>query len=111
MIDFEQAWALLENAAAVGDNITKEEVIEGLRNGSFVLFTRNESAALAAHCDGFLRIGLAGGNMDEMVEIEEEIKDYATDCGYSFVEIIGRPGWERALEGYDKVAVVLRKEI
>ena len=27
------------------------------------------------------------------------------------IEIIGRPGWEKALEGYDKIAVILRKEV
>ena len=108
---FEQAWALLEDAAAVGDHVSKGEVIEGIASGRFVLFTRQRSAALAAHCNGFLRVGLAGGEMSEMLEIEEEVARYARSYGYPFVEIVGRPGWERALPDYRRLAVVLRKDL
>ena len=31
--------------------------------------------------------------------------------GYKTIEIIGRPGWEKVLQGYDRVAVMLRKEV
>lgn len=108
---FNEAWPLLESAAAIGDHISRDEAVDGLAAGRFVLFTREKSAALAAHCNGFLRVGLAGGELSEMLEIEEEIAIYARSFGYPFVEIIGRPGWEKALSGYRRVAVVLRKEL
>ncbi len=110
-MDFDDAWALLGNAAAIGDHLTREEAIEGLGNGAFVLFTRDHSAALSAHCNGFLRTGLAGGDLSELRDIEREIDLYARSFGYPFVEIVGRPGWERVLPGYRRVAVVLRKEL
>ena len=46
-----------------------------------------------------------------MFEIEKEITNYAITNGYKRVEIMGRPGWEKALKGYDKVAVLLRREL
>jgi len=36
---------------------------------------------------------------------------YAKEHGFTNVEIIGRPGWERVLKGYDRAAVLLRKQI
>jgi len=108
---FEQAWPLLEEAANIGDFVTKEETIEGLRSGAFSLFTREKSAAVTADMWPTLRIGLAGGDMSELLEIEEEIVVYAKEHGFTNVEIIGRPGWERVLKGYDRAAVLLRKQI
>ena len=102
---------MLSKAAAIGDNLTKEEVYEGLFCGTFKLFLRDNSAALASHGNGFLRIGLAGGNMEDMHSIEKEAVRYAKSFNYKYVEIVGRPGWERALLDYKRVAVVLQKEL
>ena len=110
-MNLDDAWPLLAKAAAVGDHASKEDVEKGIENGSFMLFSREESAALVMRCNGYLRIGMAGGNMAEMLDMELEITEYAKHSGCRFVEIVGRPGWERALEGYKRVAVVLRKEL
>ena len=110
-MDFERAWPLLQSAAVLGDSLSKEEAIEGLRNGTFALFTREHAAALSANMGNFLRVGLAGGDLSELIDIEAEIFEYAEQNGYQAVEIVGRPGWERVLEGYEKIAVILRKPV
>lgn len=111
LAEVEFAWPLLENTAAVGDNITKQDVVDGLMEGRFSLILRPASAALLSHGEGFLRIGLAGGVMEEMHSIEKEAVEYAKALDYKYIEIIGRSGWERELLGYKRVAVVLRKEL
>lgn len=59
-----------------------------------------------------VRIWLAGGDLEELRRLEGLICLWAyTQHGCTRSEIVGRAGWEKALEGYDKVAVVLRKEI
>jgi hypothetical protein len=109
MLSFSEAWPKLNEAAGIGDEITKEEAEAGIRDGSFSFFSRDNSAALvAAHGDA-LRIGIAGGDLDELREIEREIYEYARQNNFAYVDIIGRPGWERVLPNYDRVAVLLRK--
>lgn len=111
MLDFDSAWPLLEEAAVLGEGIEKEEVREALREGSATFFSHGTSAAVAFDFWPVLRIGLAGGDLCELIQVEAEIWCYAKAHGYEFLDILGRPGWERALDGYEKKAVLLRKEI
>ena len=110
-LDFDSAWPLLNEAVQMGDGIKYSEVSEGLKTGHFSFFSREHSAAITASDGETLRIGLAGGDLNELFEIEKEIPKYAITNGYKRVEIMGRPGWEKALKGYDKVAVLLRREL
>jgi hypothetical protein len=82
-----------------------------LRNGVFSFFSRKNSAAIVASYGDTLRIGIAGGDLDELQDIEEEICEYALQGGYIYIDIIGRVGWERVLPDYERVAVVLRKQV
>lgn len=111
LLELNFAWPMLSVAAAVGDQMTKDEALEGLMGGNLSLILRENSAALLSHGDGFLRIGMAGGVLEEMHSIEEEATKYAKCFDYKYIEIVGRPGWESVLKGYKRVAVVLRKEI
>ena len=108
---FENIWDVLKEAAKIGDGLKMEEAYEGLQSGLFRLWVYGGSAALTAEEGSTLRIGLAAGDMGDMFVIEERIINYARDNGFTSVEIVGRPGWERVLTGYDRVAVVLRKTI
>lgn len=56
-------------------------------------------------------VWLAGGDLEELQFWEPRLCEWARENGCSVVEIIGRTGWKRALEGYDMTAVVLTKEI
>tara|TARA_R100000808_G_scaffold24123_1_gene54797 strand:+ start:1628 stop:1915 length:288 start_codon:yes stop_codon:yes gene_type:complete len=95
----------------MGDGISKEEVRDAIKVGEFSFFSREKSAAVTAADGTTLRIGLAGGDIEELLDIEEEITVYAMNNGFERVEIMGRPGWERALDGYERVAILLRKEL
>jgi hypothetical protein len=57
------------------------------------------------------RIWLAGGKMDELINIYPDIQKWAKSKGCKKIEIIGRKGWERVFKDHKKVAVVLLKEL
>ena len=69
------------------------------------------AAAVCTVMGRVMRIGLAGGELAALKEIETQIVEFAREKGCSAVEIIGRPGWERALNNYKRTAVLLRKDI
>lgn len=52
---------------------------------------------------------LAAGKLDEIVQAEPGIADFARENGCKYVEIFGRKGWKRSLEGYTEQFTVLRK--
>lgn len=58
-----------------------------------------------------VRIFLAGGDLSELKEIEKSICEWARDIGAGRVEIAGRPGWERALDGYARASTWLAKDL
>ena len=52
---------------------------------------------------------LAGGDLSEMKRLEPEVCAWAKRQGCKYVEIYGRKGWNKALDGYDEQSRVLRK--
>ncbi|PKR56344.1 hypothetical protein [Thalassospira lohafexi] len=111
-MDFDQVWRLVAPAAELADEgVTKQEVREGLQNGSFMCFWKPGAAAITTSSRGNrLRVALAGGELAALEKINKDIIRYAKETGYRGVEIVGRPGWERALSNYEKVAVILRQD-
>tara|TARA_B100000287_G_C20654348_1_gene788023 strand:+ start:1487 stop:1870 length:384 start_codon:yes stop_codon:yes gene_type:complete len=57
------------------------------------------------------RIWLAGGNMEEMINIYPEIQKWAKYRQCKKIEIIGRKGWEKVFKDHKKEAVVLTREL
>jgi hypothetical protein len=76
-----------------------------------VYFSRGQSAALVAIHGDILRIGVAGGELSDLREVEVDILNYAQKGGFKYIDIVGRPGWEKALPGYNRAAVLLRKKV
>ena len=107
----DEIWDLLEPAAKIGDKATREDIENGLKKGEFQLFINKKSAAITASIKNTLRIGLAGGNLKDLVELEKTIVEFARSRYYNYVDILGRGGWEKTLPGYEKKAVLLRKEL
>lgn len=58
-----------------------------------------------------LRIWLAGGDLDELREMHDAACDWGKTQGCHMVQILGRDGWARALDGYEKVHVVMGKKL
>ena len=57
------------------------------------------------------RIWLAGGDLEELVEAEKKICDWARRHGCDGIEIIGRHGWKKVLKDYLPTSTVLVKDL
>ena len=111
MVLSDEIWAVLKPAAEIGDFATRQDIEDRLATGEFKLWIRNKSAAVTNKINNTLRIGLAGGDLEDLIEIEKEIYDYAKSMWFSHVDILGRCGWEKVLPDYKKQAVLLRRKI
>ena len=58
-----------------------------------------------------LRIWLAGGELHELRRAIAHAEEYALHRGCTEVEIDGRKGWARALNGFTETRRVLTKEV
>ena len=111
MILTDKIWKLLEPATRIAENVTRKELEEGLQDGTYQIFSDKKSVAITGGYNNSLRIGLAGGELNSLKNLEKSIISYAKQKKYKNVDILGRVGWEKALKGYKKQAVLLRKEI
>jgi hypothetical protein len=111
LIISDEMWDILSPATEAYENISREDVESGLLSGEFRLFRGSRSLAVTCAYGESLRVGLAGGDLQELQDIERDICAYARQRGYSYVEIVGRPGWEKVLTGYQRTAVLMRKEL
>ena len=111
MILTDRVWKLLEPATAIADNISKEQIEKGLDDGTYQIFMDEKSVVITADYVDTLRIGLAGGELNSLKNLEKKIIKYAKEKKYKCVDILGRMGWEKSLKGYKKQAVLLSKEI
>ena len=105
MIISDEMWDILAPSTEPYEDISREDVESGLLSGEFILFKTTNSVAVTC------AYGLAGGNLQEMLDMEKDICSHARTNGFTSVEIIGRPGWERMLDGYRRTAVLMRKEL
>ena len=67
MILTDKVWKLLEPATAIADNVTKEEVEQGLNDGTYQIFMDEKSAVITVGYKDSLRIGLAGGELNSLI--------------------------------------------
>jgi hypothetical protein len=111
LIISDEMWDILAPSTEPYEDITREDLESGLESGEFVMFKGENSIAVTCSYGSSLRVGLAGGDLDELLDIEKSICSYAREKGFASVEIIGRPGWERVLPNYERTAVLLRKEL
>ena len=58
-----------------------------------------------------LRFWLAGGNLETLTKAEPEIIRWSRRWGCQGVEIFGRRGWVRALNGYKPTSTIMIKDI
>ena len=57
-----------------------------------------------------LRFWLAGGKLETLLAAEPEIVKWSKQWGCDGVEIIGRRGWHRVLNGYKSNSVIMVKD-
>ena len=98
-----------------GDTHSLLHVVDAIKDGSAQFFPLENSVIVTEIVDypkrAVCRIWLAGGEMDELIEAEKSIVEWAKSHGCDGMEIIGRKGWERQLKDYRPASTVLIKEI
>ena len=100
-----------------GDRADIEEVLYDLERGHAQQWNTLNSTAITQIVDyktyRSLNIWLAGGDLDEILDMLPDAEEFAKDHGCSLIEITGRRGWKRALRpfGFKEEAVVLTKEL
>jgi hypothetical protein len=106
-------YAYLEEAVEMNGWITMDMVKELVEKGYMQLWARTNAVAATAEEERLgqkiLTIVLAGGNLEQLKDIECEIEQYAIANGFGEIYINGRKGWERALQGYKTQMVIMRK--
>jgi len=107
----DKVWKVLEPAIESTYEVTREQLEKMIESKEYQLFKKDNSAIITAHHGQVLRIGVGGGNLITIKEITKKIEKYAKKRNYKYIDILGRKGWEKVLDGYNKKAVLLRKEI
>lgn len=112
VVEWERCKPLL---AAALDGWTLDSVEQEIRVGRAQFWPMAHSAVVTQihsyPLGRVLRVWLAGGRWDEIVRYLPSADAYARAQDCVAVEVEGRPGWERLLEGYEKRRVVLVKEL
>ena len=92
------------------------DVIDYIKSGEFQ-FWSSENSCVITTIDIFPRIKqltvvIGAGDLNEIdTIIRPVIEEWARQIACDTMLIMGRPGWQRALEGYRRTAVVLEKSL
>ncbi len=99
------------------DPLSVDDVEECLIEGTAQYWPHKQSCVVTSIQDRgecrVLTIWLAAGKLDECLEIEDLLQCYAREMDCDRIEIAGRTGWQRVLQGrgYKQARVVLIKEL
>lgn len=76
-------------------------IVDGIIAGRLHLWPAQNSAAITEFHDfpnkRFLHVFLAGGDLEEIRDMHDDMVQFAKDCGCSGISMNGRPGWVKAL--------------
>lgn len=107
----------IERALAEGyGQMNYADVVDSIKHGEFQ-FWSSENSCVVTTIDVFPRIKqltviIGAGDLQEIDEtIRPVIESWAREINCDTMLIMGRPGWQRALEGYKRTAVVLEKRL
>lgn len=105
----------LEEAVRMNGFLTMDIVKQLVEAGYMKLWEKDNAVAATGEEEiagkRVLTIILAGGKLNELIEIEKEIESFAIANGIHEIVINGRKGWERVLNGYKPHMVIMRKEL
>lgn len=96
---------------------TLADIWQGVISGNYQ-FWPGEKSAVITEIQVYpqrkvMHIFLAGGDLDELLEIEKSIEAFAHDIGCNSLSISGRRGWVRifAKDGWQEVCTTIAKEL
>lgn len=96
--------------------ITLEQVWERIKGREYLFLPGEKSAIVLepfTHASGkkVMNFFLAGGDLEELKEMESQASSAAKQMGFHAMAIFGRRGWVRALDGYKETAVLMEKTL
>jgi hypothetical protein len=107
----------IERALAEGyGQMGYHDVLDGIARGEYQFWASKDSCVVTT-VDIFPRIKqltviIGAGDLREIDDvIRPVIEAWARSIDCDTMLIMGRPGWQRALEGYRRTAVVLEKKL
>lgn len=116
MDEWERCQHWIEAALPYASNSHRiNDVWLAIQNGKAQFFPREKCAIVTEIVDyprrSVCRIWLAGGDLDELIDAEKDIAQWARSIGCSGMEIIGRKGWQRKLKDYQPKSTVFVREL
>jgi len=85
-----------------GNLNTWDEITRGIAEGKMQLWPAERGCILTEivvyHHTKCLHVFLAGGELDEILQMTENVKEWAKLQGCSFASFDGRLGWQKPLE-------------
>lgn len=109
-----RAW-ILKALEYAGGFHNEWDVLSGLLLGHYQLWPGGKSALVTeikiAPRKKYLHYWLAGGDLDEILEMEKSITAWAKSLGCTAVSLSGRKGWTKALPDWKEQCVTLVKEL
>ena len=85
-----------------GDLNTWDEIVDGIHSGRMQLWPAEQGCIITEIVvypkTKALHVFLAGGKLDEILQMTENVKEWAKLQGCSFASFDGRFGWQKPLE-------------
>ena len=92
-----------------------EDVWDEIKSGRAAFWPFPNGAVVTQVCEyprrRVLRVWLAGGNLDELRRSFGFLDELAEELGCQCIEIDGRKGWGRVMDGFKQQRVVYTKEV
>ena len=96
---------------------TFQDIVEGVTEGRFMFWPGERSCMITELISYPKRRGvhvfLAGGELEEILEMEKDLTKWAKSIGADHISLSGRAGWTRALKsaGWGHPLTTLTKEL
>ena len=100
-LEYCRSWieAALEKSGGLN---TWDQVVAGINSGMMQLWPAKRGCIVTEivvyHDRKALHVFLAGGELDEILQMTENVKEWAQKQGCSFATFDGRFGWQKPLE-------------
>lgn len=94
-----------------------EDIVDGVQSGRMQLWPSTKSCIVTEIVvypkKRLLNIFLAGGELEQILDMDDDVKAWAKQQGCTGAMMSGRKGWERPLKplGWDVLQVHYQKEI
>lgn len=101
--------------AIVGGTHTIEDVEQAIEHRTMQLWEQGESAIVTQILQypriRSVEMFLMAGALSDLKDLAQRVQEFAKEQGADRMQVGGRPGWERALVGYESLGVFLVKDI